>query len=132
MIELLKQQFNPNMDSEEKINRVREALQLSALKIMYDKGYFDRVAFVGGTALRFLYGIKRFSEGLDFSLINKNKYNFSELVVQLEKEFEFQGLKIKTQAKREKCVNSVFLKFGGLLKILGLSSMESRNLSIKI
>ncbi len=132
MIEVLRQQFNRDMDSEEKINRVREALQISILKIMYNKGYFDRIAFVGGTALRFLHGLKRFSEDLDFSLIDKKKYNFSEVIAQIEKEFKLQGLGSKARVKREKCVNSIFLKFSGLLKTLGLSSMESRNLSIKI
>ena len=132
MIELLKQQFSPEMSVEEKINRLREALQLGALKIIYDRGYFDSVAFVGGTALRFLQGLKRFSEDLDFSLIHGKKYKFSALVPEIEKGFKLQGLQIETKTEENKCVHSVFLKFAGLLKTLGLSSMEKQKIFIKI
>ena len=108
MIELLKQQFNPEMSVEEKINRVREALQLGALKIIYDRGYFDSVAFVGGTALRFLQGLKRFSEDLDFSLIHGKKYKFSALVPEIEKGFKLQGLQIETKLKRTNVCTAFF------------------------
>lgn len=46
---------------------VREYLQARILEALQRAGAFERWAFVGGTAVRFLYGIPRFSEDLDFS-----------------------------------------------------------------
>ncbi len=66
MIDILKAQFTPMMTAEEKLNRVREFLQIMALKTIYDKGWFSTIAFVGGTALRVLYDLRRFSEDLNF------------------------------------------------------------------
>jgi predicted nucleotidyltransferase component of viral defense system len=48
---------------------VREYLQARTLESLQDSGMFLRWAFVGGTSLRFLYAMPRFSEDLDFSLI---------------------------------------------------------------
>jgi predicted nucleotidyltransferase component of viral defense system len=52
---------------------VREYLQARILESFQDHGVFLRWVFLGGTALRFLYGIPRFSEDLDFSLITSGK-----------------------------------------------------------
>lgn len=132
MIEVLKQHIGLDMPAEDKINRLREALQLTALKILYDKGQFEKIAFVGGTALRFLFNLRRFSEDLDFSLIDKKKYNFQELNSQLEYGFGLYGLNVETKTREEKTVQSSFLKFSGLLKDLGLSSIDEQKLSIRI
>jgi len=70
MVDLIRQQIKPEMALEDKLNRVREFLQIVILKIIYDKGFFKNIAFVGGTALRILYDLRRFSEDLDFSLID--------------------------------------------------------------
>jgi predicted nucleotidyltransferase component of viral defense system len=51
----------------------REYLQARVLESLQDKGVFLRWAFVGGTALRFLFGLPRFSEDLDFSLITQGE-----------------------------------------------------------
>ena len=46
----------------------REYLQARVLEALQEAGTFMRWAFVGGTALRFLFSIPRLSEDLDFSL----------------------------------------------------------------
>lgn len=132
MIELLKQQFNLGMPEEEKINRVREFLQIAVLKIIYDKGYFNNLAFIGGTALRFLFNLKRFSEDLDFSLIKKKDYNFLKVNSQIEHDLNLYGLQVETKINQDRTVQNTFLKFKGLLKALGLSALDEQKLSIKI
>ena len=52
---------------------VREYLQARILQALQDRGAFQRWAFLGGTALRVLYGLPRFSEDLDFSLISAGR-----------------------------------------------------------
>ncbi|MEW6042503.1 MAG: nucleotidyl transferase AbiEii/AbiGii toxin family protein, partial [Elusimicrobiota bacterium] len=68
MYELLKKRISASFSTEEKINKTREFLQLLALKIIFDRQYFNKLAFVGGTSLRVLFGVRRYSEDLDFSL----------------------------------------------------------------
>lgn len=51
-----------------KLNIMREYLQAFILRIMHDNKAFRSAAFLGGTALQFLYDLPRFSENLDFFL----------------------------------------------------------------
>ena len=52
---------------------IREYLQARILQMLQEKGAFLNMAFLGGTSLRFLYSIPRYSEDLDFSkLASKN------------------------------------------------------------
>ena len=132
MIEFLQQQVASETSAEKKINRLRELLQILCLKIMHDKGCFSKVAFVGGTALRILYDMRRFSEDLDFSVIDKKDYDFSEIISTLEHEFKLYGLEMTTKTKTGKIVQDSMLKFPKLLKIMGLSELEGQKLSIKI
>lgn len=132
MIDVLKQHLNAAMSAEEKLNRIREILQLTVLKIMYDKGYFNKLAFVGGTALRVFFNLRRFSEDLDFSLVDKEGYRFPEINSQIERELRLYGLNVESKPKEEGAMHSSFLKFSGLMKDLGISNLAQQKLSIKI
>jgi len=52
---------------------VREYLQARILEFLQENGAFTNWVFVGGTALRFLYSMPRFSEDLDFSLLRRGE-----------------------------------------------------------
>ena len=132
MIEFLQNQIAGSMSDENKINRLRETLQLLCLKILYDKDFLSKIAFVGGTALRVLYDMRRFSEDLDFSVINRKGYDFTELISSLRREFKLYGLEMKVKTKTFNTVQSSMLKFPALLNAMGLSAFENQNLSIKI
>lgn len=132
MIEVLLQQLRPGMTEEEKYNHLRDFLQLTALKIMYDHGYFKMTAFVGGTALRFIKNLRRYSEDLDFSLIHAKGYDFNRLNDKLIAEFKLYGMEAETKPKTERNVHSTFLKFPKVLKQLGLSPLDSQKISIKL
>lgn len=49
--------------------QLREMLQQAALLGLERHGFFEKAAFYGGTALRIFYGLNRFSEDLDFTLL---------------------------------------------------------------
>lgn len=51
------------------INGLREILQEVALLGLWRSKFFEKAAFYGGTALRVIYGLDRFSEDMDFSLL---------------------------------------------------------------
>jgi predicted nucleotidyltransferase component of viral defense system len=132
MIDVLRQQISPAMTAEEKTNRVREFLQILILKILSDRGYFTHLAFVGGTALRILYNLRRFSEDLDFSLMIKKGYKFRTIVANLEKDLRLFGLEPELKPKEDKMVQSLFLKFPNLLGEIGISVPSGQKLSIRV
>jgi predicted nucleotidyltransferase component of viral defense system len=51
------------------VNALREILQDISLLGLWRAKFFEHAAFYGGTALRVLHGLDRYSEDLDFSLI---------------------------------------------------------------
>ncbi len=112
---------------------LREYLQARTLEFLQYKGVFSSWAFVGGTALRFLYNLPRFSEDLDFSAIKETtEADFVGYLQAVKLGFERELYAVAIKAKPEKTVQSAFLKFPGLLHELNLSGQESEVLSIKI
>ena len=73
MKDFLKHQVGLKEDILQKRSLVREYLQARILQILQDHGVFLNWAFLGGTALRFLYSLPRYSEDLDFSLVDSSK-----------------------------------------------------------
>lgn len=132
MIDLIRQQLTNTMSDEEKLNRCRELIQFLCLKIFDEHKFFGRLAFTGGTALRVVFGAKRFSEDLDFSLVRKDAYSFSRMNDDLVKALALAGLKAESKPRTEKTVHSTMLKFPGILKEIGLSPLEGQKLSIKL
>ncbi len=118
---------------EEKYNITREFLQELILQIIDKKGYFANLAFVGGTALRILYDLPRFSEDLDFSLVNKKDFNFGQLLEDLRTELQLNNLEIEIIRKdKKRTVLNEFIRFKSLLFDLGLSQHKNEKLLIKL
>lgn len=72
MIDLIKDRLEEyeTRDPVQKLNVVKEILQEIALFGLWRTGFFEKAAFQGGTILRILHGMPRFSEDLDFILKN--------------------------------------------------------------
>jgi predicted nucleotidyltransferase component of viral defense system len=112
---------------------VREYLQARILESLQDSGAFLRWAFVGGTALRFLFGIPRFSEDLDFSLITPGKdYIFKQAVDEVTRVFEREGYTINIKVNEKRTVSSAWIGFPGLPRELDISSHPAQVLSVKL
>ena len=91
---------------------LREILQEIVLLGLHDAGFFDHALFYGGTALRILYGLPRFSEDLDFSLMKPDSdfdlRKYEKSVTETLASFGFE-VEITTKAKASS-VQSAFLK----------------------
>lgn len=59
--------------NEQKRNAIHEVMQEITLAGLCRGGFFDKAAFYGGTCLRIIHELPRFSEDMDFSLIGKDK-----------------------------------------------------------
>jgi predicted nucleotidyltransferase component of viral defense system len=111
----------------------REYLQARILESLQDQGAFQRWAFLGGTALRFLFSIPRFSEDLDFSLITpRSDAAFGPALAKVKRSLEIEGYRIEVRVSDQKPVASASIKFRGLPYELGLSPRQSETLTIKI
>src|SRR5580704_16842074 len=103
---------------------LREILQEITLVGLWRSKFFEHAAFYGGTALRILYGLDRFSEDLDFSLLKRNsRFKLTPYLSAIQAELTAMGFAVSVEEK-EKCVetavDSAFIKAGTkehLLKI---------------
>ncbi|MCQ2913882.1 MAG: nucleotidyl transferase AbiEii/AbiGii toxin family protein [Alphaproteobacteria bacterium] len=99
---------------EEKKNAIKEVVQEIALCGLARAGFFKQAAFYGGTALRIFYGLDRFSEDLDFSLITSNlDFELSPYFSGLKKELASVGLNFQIEEKlksNDSYIRSAFLK----------------------
>jgi len=120
-------------DANKKICLAREYLQARILQSLQEDGAFARWAFQGGTALRFLFSLPRFSEVLDFALVpGRGDVLFERAVERARSAFRAEGYEIGVKSKPEKTVASAFIGFRGLLHELGLSQHRRQMLSVKV
>jgi len=115
-----------------KLNIMREYLQAYILRIMHDEGVFRYTAFLGGTALRFLYNLPRFSEDLDFSLTQNRNYKFVNIVKKIKQELELSGYNVSISYNDEKIVQYALIKFSTLMYEVGISPHKDHKFSVKI
>jgi len=111
---------------------MREFLQCMVMRSLHEDHSFGKIAFVGGTALRLIYGLPRFSEGLDFSLIESGGFDFTKSVAHLRSAFSSAAIEVDTSLKEKGAVRSLWLKFPRLLHEVGVSSDPRIVLSIKM
>ncbi|MDH4271840.1 MAG: nucleotidyl transferase AbiEii/AbiGii toxin family protein [Candidatus Aminicenantes bacterium] len=117
----------------EKTCVVREYLHARILQTLQESGVFENWAFLGGTALRFLYGLPRYSEDLDFSLVDPGgEARFKKALKKVGSAFEAEGYEPKLKVNDRKTVSSAMIRFDGLLFELGLSPRRTQVLSVKV
>lgn len=113
ILEQMVESYQPK-NNEEKRNVVKEVMQEITLCALSKAGFFDVAAFYGGTALRIFYGLDRFSEDLDFSLMTKNQdFDLSTYVPTLKLLVQSFGLNVDVEIKHktlDSAIQSAFLK----------------------
>lgn len=106
---------NPNLSiASDRKYMMREVMQEMVLCGLSRAGFFAEAAFYGGTALRIFYGLDRYSEDLDFSLMaGDESFDLTKYFPMLEKELASYGLRVEIQEKKkyiDTAVQSAFLK----------------------
>jgi predicted nucleotidyltransferase component of viral defense system len=111
----------------------REYLQARILLSLQDHGAFENWSFVGGTALRFLYQLPRYSEDLDFSLLSPGQDpRFEKLMTKLRADLAAETYSVDIKISTVSNVASAFVRFRGLPHELGISPHEHEVLSVKV
>ncbi len=110
------------------ITAIREVMQSLALLGLWRAKFFNEAAFYGGTALRILYGLTRFSEDLDFSLLEPAPgFDFSRYKHALENEFRAFGFDVRLETREktaETSIESAFLKSNTYRQMLVIDAPE--------
>ena len=132
MEDIIRTLLSKEASLEAKTNRLREFLQVLILRELYDLGYFKYLSFVGGTALRLLYDLRRFSEDLDFSLVGRTGYDCTTLTDRVQQRLGYHGFDIDLQMNDQKTVQNVDIRFKNLLFAYGLSRIKSQRLYIRL
>jgi predicted nucleotidyltransferase component of viral defense system len=105
--------YNPK-NEEEILSALREIMQEVALAGLSRTDFFEKAAFYGGTALRIFYGLDRFSEDLDFSLLKPEpEFTLQPYFSALVEEYESLGIHVTIREKvksKETALDSAFLK----------------------
>ena len=133
MKEYLRRLITDTADPGLKRSITREYLQARVLQCLQEKGAFINWAFLGGTALRFLYSMPRYSEDLDFSVISTDQpAGFREQLNTIQAVFSAEGYDVSVKLNDRKTVASAFIRFKGLLNELGISPLPDQVLSVKL
>ena len=121
VVETMLAKYNPH-NNEERENAIKEIIQEIALAGLSRAGFFNKAAFYGGTCLRIFHGLNRFSEDLDFALLEKDSnFKIDEYFPSLEKEFASYGLEVNIETKNkeeEKEIQSAFIKGNTLMLMM--------------
>ena len=110
---------------------LREYLQSRILEFIYSQKSTAKLFFVGGTALRLLYSLDRFSEDMDFNLVDLSAEQLTQLMSGLKQRLAKENLPVKLYHNRTKKKLYFELRFAELLYELGISSHKEANLVIK-
>jgi len=78
-----------------KRNILREYLQYKILEIIFNSKAGQKMSFLGGTALRIVYGSPRFSEDLDFDNFSLTEKDFAELADKIRVDLAKQGYRVE-------------------------------------
>lgn len=105
---------------------LREVLQDVALLGLWRSNFFNSAAFYGGPALRILYGMDRFSEDLDFSLLAPDPdFDLSRYTASLEREVRAFGFDVTCEARAPReghAIRSAFLKANTVKELLTIEA----------
>lgn len=125
MLESMLVRYSISSD-DDRYNAIREIMQEIALAGLYRGGFFKKAAFYGGTALRIFYGLDRYSEDLDFSLLAEDSdFSLTAYFDAIRAEFEALGIKIEIGQKEKSLdtnIESAFLKNDTAIHIISLES----------
>ncbi len=110
-------------------NGLKEIIQEITLLSLSHTDFFSYAAFYGGTALRIFYGLDRFSEDMDFSLINsKSDFNLQDYLSTIEFELNSYGFEMSAKLKVKNnlsTVQSAFIKGNTLVQLIRIMDMHS-------
>jgi hypothetical protein len=107
-------------------NAVREIVQELALLGLWRTPFYDHAAFYGGSALRIFHGLQRFSEDLDFSLLQpKSDFSLKPFLGGVAEELAAWGFEFRAEGiekTKPTTIESAFLKGSTMINLLQIGA----------
>jgi len=113
---------------------VKEYIQLMILNFLATSKFTKKIMFIGGTNLRLVKGIDRFSEDLDFDCKNFYAEDFNEMSQSVLIFLQRSGIRAETREKQSEKLTAYrsSIYFPELLFDLGLSAYKEERFLIKL
>lgn len=115
-------------DNMPQVDKLREILQQTALLGLARHQFFQHAVFYGGTALRILYGLDRYSEDLDFSLQKADaNFDFTPFLYGMRQELMGMGFELEIDLREKNTgtgIWSAFLKGNTLSMLLSIQGTK--------
>lgn len=135
-LELIKNFFPPEIREKASFQKymLKEYIQLLMLDFLSTTSYVKKLVFIGGTNLRLVKGIDRFSEDLDFDCKDFSREEFMEMTNAVINFIRLQGYKVEIKDRENKKLTAFRrnIHFPELLLNLGLSGHKEERFLIKI
>ncbi len=115
-------------------NALKEITQEIALYALAKSGFFEHAAFQGGTCLRIIHGLDRFSEDLDFALNTPGKFDLDPFLDKTSEFMQAYGFEMEVSGseKADKAVQTRFLKDDSIKKLVTLKHLRDLKKKINI
>jgi len=117
-------------------NALHEAMQQIALAGLSRGGFFEKAAFYGGTCLHLLHGMPRYSEDMDFSLLEPNLgFRFEDYFPPVVEEFKMAGKDVEIKMKHKgqpSAIESAFLKESSDVFDIGFTTEKRIKVKIEV
>ena len=132
-LEVMLSKYNPKNNADRE-NAIKEIIQEIVLAGLSRGGFFNKAAFYGGTCLRIFHGLNRFSEDLDFALLNKDKdFKIDDYFPSVQKELMSYGIEMEISSKLgndNKDIQTAFVKGNSVMLLLHFfpNSDETKNI----
>ena len=110
---------------------LKEYLQYKILNSIFNSQYAGKLAFLGGTALRIVYGSTRFSEDLDFDNFALTEAEFTDLSLVIQKDLTLEGLEVEVNTVTRNAYR-IKIRIPKLLFDSGLSAMKEQRILIQV
>jgi len=126
----IKDQYPENLQRFER-SILREYLQYKILQAIFDSKHASKLAFLGGTALRIVYGNTRFSEDIDLDNFGLSRSQFEEVIDKVSRFLSLEGFEVEVKNVK-KGAYRCNLRFPELLYDQGLSPLSSEKILIQV
>ena len=124
---------NPNVSKE---NVLHEVMQQIALAGLSRGGFFEKAAFYGGTCLHLLHDMRRFSEDMDFSLLEPDLgFRFEDYFPAVVEEFKMAGKDVEIKMKHKgqpSAIESAFLKESSDVFDIGFTTEKRLKVKVEV
>ncbi len=126
----IKAQYPENLQRFERAI-LREYFQYKILQAIFDSPYASKLSFLGGTALRIIYGNQRFSEDNDLDNFNLSWDEFEDIILTVKRFLEWEGFEVEIR-NVAKAAYRCYLKTPSRLYEQGISPLQGEKILIQV